>query len=176
MLKDAASASIYGSRAANGVIIITTKRGKDGKVKIDFDASVAMQTYAHKMEVLNAKEFGQVMWQGYVNDGLDPNSKADGNTYTIDTKGWYTNLEVFANSLVEDIMKNGNADGESNYEEYYPAYNKPVTAINTVRTTAIVSTEYYSLDGRRLEEPQKGVNIRIERMANGKTITTKVLK
>lgn len=69
VLKDAASASIYGSRAANGVIIITTKHGKEGKVKVDFDASVAAQTYAHKMKVLNAKEFGQVMWQGYINDG-----------------------------------------------------------------------------------------------------------
>ena len=73
VLKDAASASIYGSRAANGVIIITTKKGKEGNIKIDFDASVSVQTYVHKMEVLNAKEFGQVMWQGYVNDGLDPN-------------------------------------------------------------------------------------------------------
>ncbi len=78
ILKDAASASIYGSRAANGVIIITTKKGKEGKVKVDFDASVAVQMYAHKMEVLNAKEFGQVMWQGYVNDGLDPNSNGLG--------------------------------------------------------------------------------------------------
>ena len=81
VLKDAASASIYGSRAANGVIIITTKRGKEGKVRIDFDASIAIQTYAHKMEVLNAKEFGQVMWQGYVNDGLDPNSNGLGYRY-----------------------------------------------------------------------------------------------
>ena len=78
VLKDAASASIYGSRAANGVIIITTKKGKDGKVRIDFDGSVALQTYANKMEVLSAKEFGQVMWQGYVNDGLDPNSNGLG--------------------------------------------------------------------------------------------------
>ena len=81
VLKDAASASIYGSRAANGVIIITTKKGKEGKVKIDFDASLAVQTYAHKMNVLNAKEFGQVMWQGYVNDGLDPNSNGLGYHY-----------------------------------------------------------------------------------------------
>ncbi|MBR2192392.1 MAG: TonB-dependent receptor [Bacteroidaceae bacterium] len=81
VLKDAASASIYGSRAANGVIIITTKRGKEGKVKIDFDGSIALQTYAHRMEVLNAKEFGQVMWQGYVNDGLDPNSNGLGYKY-----------------------------------------------------------------------------------------------
>ena len=61
VLKDAASASIYGSRAANGVIIITTKRGKEGKVRVDFDSSISVQTYAHKMEVLNAKQFGQVM-------------------------------------------------------------------------------------------------------------------
>ena len=81
LLKDAASASIYGSRAANGVVIITTKRGKEGKVKIDFDASVAVQTYANRMEVLNAKQFGQVMWQGYVNDGLDPNMNGLGYHY-----------------------------------------------------------------------------------------------
>ena len=81
VLKDAASASIYGSRAANGVIIITTKKGKEGKIKIDFDASLSIQTYAHKMEVLNAKEFGQVMWQGYVNDGLAPNVNGLGYRY-----------------------------------------------------------------------------------------------
>ena len=108
-------------------------------------------------------------------NGLNPNDKSDNMQKTIDKKGWYTNLEVYANSLVEDIMKAGNADGESNFEEYYPAYNS-VTAINTVHTTAIVATEYYSLDGRRLEEPQKGINVRVERMANEKTSTTKVLK
>ena len=81
VLKDAASASIYGSRAANGVIIITTKKGKEGKVRIDFDGSLAVQTYAHKMKVLNAKQFGQAMWQGYVNDGLDPNQNGLGYHY-----------------------------------------------------------------------------------------------
>ena len=81
ILKDAASASIYGSRAANGVIIITTKKGKDGKIKVDLDASVAASMYSHKMEVLNAKEFGRVMWQGYVNDGMDPNTNGLGYHY-----------------------------------------------------------------------------------------------
>ena len=81
VLKDAASASIYGSRAANGVIIITTKKGKNGKIKIDLDASVAASMYAHKMDVLNAKEYGQVMWQAYVNDGLDPNTNGLGYHY-----------------------------------------------------------------------------------------------
>ena len=81
VLKDAASASIYGSRAANGVIIITTKKGQDGKVKVDLDASVAASMYSHKMKVLNAKEYGQVMWQAYVNDGMDPNTNGLGYHY-----------------------------------------------------------------------------------------------
>lgn len=81
VLKDAASASIYGSRAANGVIIITTKRGKEGKLNVDFEASVSVSTYANKMEVLNSKEFGQCLWQAFVNDGLDPNTNGLGYEY-----------------------------------------------------------------------------------------------
>ncbi len=78
VLKDAASASIYGSRAANGVIIITTKKGKDGKLRVDVDASVSASMYAHKMDVLNAKQYGQVLWQALLNDGQDPNSNGLG--------------------------------------------------------------------------------------------------
>ncbi len=108
-------------------------------------------------------------------NGLNPNDKSDGNAKTIDTtKGWYTNLEVYLNSLVESIMKAGMADGESNYTEYWPAYN--TTGISQTRTLAITTTEYYDLNGRRLAEPQRGVNIRVERMANGQVITSKVIK
>ena len=108
-------------------------------------------------------------------NGLNPNDKSDGNAKTIDTeKGWYTNLEVYLNSLVESIMKAGMADGESNYTEYWPAYNP--TGISQVRTSAITTTESYDLNGRRLAEPQRGVNIRVERMANGQVVTSKVIK
>ena len=81
VLKDAASASIYGSRAANGVIIITTKKGKDGKLKVDFDASVSASMYNNRLEVLNAREYGQAMWQAYVNGGQDPNTNPLGYKY-----------------------------------------------------------------------------------------------
>lgn len=79
ILKDAASASIYGSRAANGVIIITTKKGKD--LKINFDASLAASFYNNKMKVLNAEQYGRAMWQAYVNSGQDPNTNALGYRY-----------------------------------------------------------------------------------------------
>lgn len=81
VLKDAASASIYGSRAANGVIVITTRKGREGRLRIDLDASVAMSMYANRMEVLNTEEYGRAMWQAYVNEGQDPNTNALGYRY-----------------------------------------------------------------------------------------------
>ena len=81
VLKDAASASIYGSRAANGVIIVTTKKGKDGKIKVNFDGSVATSFYTNKIETMNASEWGRAYWQASVNDGLNPNNNNLGYNY-----------------------------------------------------------------------------------------------
>ena len=109
-------------------------------------------------------------------NGLNPNDAADGNAYTLDTeKGWYTNVEVYMNSIVEDIMKAGNADAESSFEEYYPASSK--TGIIPLKpVSGILSTEYYSLEGFRLDAPRKGVTIRVERMTDGSKTVTKVYK
>ncbi|MBR5657489.1 MAG: pectate lyase [Prevotella sp.] len=61
-------------------------------------------------------------------NGLNPNNANDANQYTLDaTKKWYTNLEVYANSLVQDIMLNENADADEAVTEYYPAYVNPTT-------------------------------------------------
>ncbi len=89
VLKDAASASIYGSRAANGVIIITTKKGKDGKVKVNFDGSVATSFYTNKIETMNASEWGRAYWQACVNDGVNPSNNNLGYNYdwSYDAKG-----------------------------------------------------------------------------------------
>jgi TonB-linked SusC/RagA family outer membrane protein len=59
VLKDAASCAIYGSRAANGVILLTTKRGKPGKMTIDFRAEYGMQSITKKPDFLDAQEYAQ---------------------------------------------------------------------------------------------------------------------
>ena len=107
-------------------------------------------------------------------NGLNPNDAADGNAYTLDTeKGWYTNVEVYMNSIVEDIMKGGNADAETTVNEYYPTCVK--TAIRPLKPTSnILKTEYYSLEGFKLDAPRKGVTIRVERMTDGSKTVTKV--
>ena len=110
-------------------------------------------------------------------NGLDPNDPNDASETTVDKeKGWYTNIEVYANSLVEHIVKGQNADGESNYTEYYP--DCVSTGIENVNAGAseVERIEYYTLGGVKLNEPAKGISIRKITFTNGKTVTDKVIK
>lgn len=72
VLKDAASAAIYGSAAANGVILITTKHGKAGKVQVSYDANVGWQNVYRLPDMLNAKEYMKVIDDVRFNSGLAP--------------------------------------------------------------------------------------------------------
>lgn len=83
VLKDAASASIYGAQAANGVIIITTKRAKKGECRVTFDATMTLQTYNSGLDMLNADQWGEVYWSAYkYSYGTTPNSELYGNGAT----------------------------------------------------------------------------------------------
>lgn len=111
-------------------------------------------------------------------NGLDPNDASDALTYSLDSKEYYTNLEVYANSLVENIMKQGNADAENKVDEYYPAWKNPtgISQITGSNPSELVKVTYYSLNGTLLSAPQKGINIRKMLFQNGKTIVDKVIK
>ena len=111
-------------------------------------------------------------------NGLDPNDASDALTYSLDSKGYYTNLEVYANSLVENIMKQGNADAENKVDEYYPAWKNPtgISQIITSNPSELAEVKYYSLNGTLLSAPQKGINIRKMLFQNGKTVVDKVIK
>ena len=111
-------------------------------------------------------------------NGLDPNDASDALTYSLDNKGYYTNLEVYANSLVENIMKQGNADAERKVDEYYPAWKNPtgISQVITSNPSELVEVKYYSLNGTLLSAPQKGINIRKMLFQNGKTVVDKVIK
>ena len=111
-------------------------------------------------------------------NGLNPNDDSDALTYSLDGKGYYTNLEVYANSLVEDIMKQGNADAENKVDEYYPEWKNPtgISQVITFYPGEIAKVTYYSLNGTLLSAPQKGINIRKMLFQNGKTLMDKVVK
>ncbi len=109
-------------------------------------------------------------------NGLNPNDPTDGNLYTIDTeKGWYTNVEVYLNAIVEDIVKGQNADAEESVDEYFPQHVTAGISSPTI-SSEIEKIEYYTLDGVKLNAPTKGINIRKITYANGKTASDKVIK
>ncbi|WP_222439156.1 TonB-dependent receptor [Echinicola salinicaeni] len=71
VLKDASATAIYGSRGANGVIMITTKKGKSGKAKVSYSAYYGMQSLRKKIDVINAAEFAQLQNEVAQNDGVE---------------------------------------------------------------------------------------------------------
>ncbi len=119
-------------------------------------------------------------------NGLNPKANTDGKKYTLDPKGYYTNLEVYLNSLVQEVMLAGNADAIESVDEYYPAYNKAdgthVPAVNgpadnvlEITASEVVGTQYFNLQGQRVDNPTPGIFIRVDILANGQKRVRKVV-
>lgn len=120
VLKDAASASIYGSRAANGVVIITTKKGsaaQEKKVNVSFSANLTAQFYSaqSKMKLLDTPGYATAMAQAAMNDGLDPVSYAQGYGLNLNAPSGYP-ISVYdaVNNRYVDYTVNGFYDGYIN--------------------------------------------------------------
>lgn len=79
VLKDAASASIYGSRAANGVVIITTKQGKGDRMTININYAASAQTIAKRHKMLDANQWGVAYWAASRNSNIKPSHSLYGN-------------------------------------------------------------------------------------------------
>src|SRR5258708_12008685 len=77
VLKDADATAIYGSRGANGVVLITTKKGKSGSAKVDINVQSGWGKVAHKMDLLNTRQYLDMRYEAFKNDGSTPNPNAD---------------------------------------------------------------------------------------------------
>ncbi len=108
-------------------------------------------------------------------NGLNPNDASDASLYTLDTeKQWYTNIEVYLSSLVEDIMKAGNANAQDGVEEYYPVCQKTPAGIQAPTAGNVLTTYYYTIDGKQVKSPSKGLYIRRQILDNGRVVNSKV--
>jgi len=124
VLKDAGAASIYGSRASNGVIIITTKRGAKSGVKINYDMYYGTQDPGKGPDnLLNAKEYADLQWLVYKNDGTSethpvygPSSNANPTlpSWAADTK-WYKEITRKAMIMNHDISLSGGNENAKFY-------------------------------------------------------------
>lgn len=86
VLKDGAAAAIYGSRASNGVVVVTTKRGKAGAAQVNFSMYYGVQKLGKKIKLLNGKQFANIYNQALDNEGDDP-------AYDVDTVTTNTNWQ-----------------------------------------------------------------------------------
>lgn len=110
VLKDAASAAIYGSRGSNGVVLITTKQGKEGKAVINFSSTFALQEQLDEVGVLNKEEYLEFAIEERTNSaiyqGIDPStltSRPPSHQYSIDPL-WISNPESFPDNNWQDLI------------------------------------------------------------------------
>lgn len=133
VLKDASSAAIYGSRASNGVILITTKRGKSGAPKLTFSSRLGTQWNKNKMDVLSPQEMGELSWLQYRNDGLQVGDIAWGNPM----------FGYGANPVIPDyILPVGRMEGDPLVDESLYQWPRPYYGIIKANKTG---TDWYDV-------------------------------
>lgn len=114
VLKDASATAVYGVRGANGVILVTTKRGSDGKTKISFSTEYGITNFISIPRQLNAENTARLQREGTLNEGLIPSDIANTNSYPTSEYDMYlyrTQLSPFThpdNNLVDMFTKAGN--------------------------------------------------------------------
>lgn len=117
VLKDASAAAIYGARAANGVVLITTKSGTTGQSKISFNAFAGVSQVARKLDLLNAAEYIDLINESYVNSGQAP--RLDPQDFSENTN-WQD--EVFRNALNTNYQLS--LSGGNGNNQYYVSLNR----------------------------------------------------
>lgn len=165
VLKDASSAAIYGARGANGVIIITTKRGKSGEPKISFDARYGLSKATNQYDLLNTEEYGEMMWMVARNSGLPVGNALYGTgsspvipDYALAGLGTAMEGSAAADPAKYKYMDGSyylimkaNKEGTNWYDEIFRTasvqeYNMSVTG-GTAKSSYAFSGGYYSEEG-----------------------------
>ncbi|MGC8866018.1 MAG: SusC/RagA family TonB-linked outer membrane protein [Bacteroidales bacterium] len=122
IMKDAASTAIYGARGANGVVMITTKKGKEGKIKVEYDFTHSTSNIWRKMAVLNVKEYTMIMNEAYANDNSPiPFPKADSLVAALGNGTDWQEEILYKNA--PSVNHQITISGGSNNSRYYSSFS-----------------------------------------------------
>jgi TonB-linked SusC/RagA family outer membrane protein len=164
VLKDASATAIYGSRGANGVIMVTTKRGKKGKTNIDFNASYSLQNEINRLDLLNKQQFTE-----YIQDTNPDFTALDGNTdwqdeifqtgniqnYQLGISGGTDNVNYYLSGTVYDqkgiIMNSG-------FKRYSVTSNIDIQASDRFKFGLNLFARRTAQEGSRTQEASGGAN------------------
>ncbi|SDF70679.1 TonB-linked outer membrane protein, SusC/RagA family [Mucilaginibacter pineti] len=112
VLKDADATAIYGSRGANGVILITTKKGKPGRTVVNINANSGVSKVSRTMDMLNTQQYVQIRKEALANDGLVPSTNPSDPGYAPDITLWDTSRYTdFKKLLIGNTAKYTNIQG-----------------------------------------------------------------
>lgn len=160
VLKDASATAIYGSRGANGVVMITTRRGAAGKKTLTFDAYTGVQQVANKLEMMDAKQYAQFMNETYAN--LNPNSTtkpfSDDQIKNLG-KGTDWQEELFRNARISNFnlgFTGGNADSR-----YYLSMNYFTQDGVIINSNYKRGTLRFNLDTKVSDKIKVGLNSQV---------------
>lgn len=147
ILKDASAAAIYGSRGANGVILVTTKRGGKDNLRVDYNYYVSTQTVAKKLKVMNTEEYIRVANELQASQGLDPLYSQEDIQRIGKGTDWQD--EIFRNGLMQN--HNVSLSGGSEKSNYYVSLNYfdqqgVVLSSHLKRYTAKINFEHRASD------------------------------
>jgi len=120
VLKDPVSASIYGSRAANGVIVVTTKTGKSGKHEITYDGYYGIQTLPNRVfpKMLNTEQYADYLWRSFEGSGTTPQSQIFGNGASPQIPS-----QLWTGMNVNDVTPGGNQTPNPDRYRVFPDIN-----------------------------------------------------
>ncbi|MDD7885116.1 TonB-dependent receptor [Flavivirga sp. 57AJ16] len=113
ILKDASAAAIYGSRAANGVIIITTKSGKEGPLKVSLSVNTGVQEIPKTWDLMNNREFADMQITSYNNSGLTPPPSVESNFDPSINTDWQNEIVRTGNTTDLNISLSGGGNNAS---------------------------------------------------------------
>ncbi len=174
ILKDASATAIYGSRGANGVIMVTTKRGQAGKTKIEFNTSYSMQNEINRFDLLNAAQMAEYINESRTNNGVDPSnvpypnpsSYGEGTdwqeeifrtggiqNYQLSFSGGGENMQFYVSGIVYDqkgIVLN------SDYSRYSVTSNLDIKATEKIKLGANLFANRTDKSGVRTQEGSGG--------------------
>lgn len=176
VLKDAGAAAIYGVRGSNGVIVVTTKRGRQGKARVTYDAYVGtQQPLKNGFNIANTLETATAVQQSYINSGIPPKNKQYGSGATPVIPVYITptassTADPATYSLYTNQITKANQTGTDWFHEIFkPAmrqsHNVSVSAGND-KSTYFFSLGYYNEQGTLIETYLKRYSARMNTSFN----------
>ena len=142
VLKDAASAAIYGSRGTNGVVLVTTKRGKSGKLTVSFDAYTGVQRAAKKLNLLDGPEFARLANDNAKNAGL-PTNPAWANPASVINTDWQSAiLQTSPITSVNASVSGGSERSRTFFSAGYFKQGGIIIGSDYQRYTARLNSDY----------------------------------